>query len=427
MSGCRKFVGVIVIAFIGIPILMGIIWAVGVTRAVVSPEFLSELPREIIAKIPTLLDETLEAVDQEGAVKDREARTWVRAIADTHTSPKELLKQIGVMDWLQNELSNALEDIGKILRGEKRPQPIMLNMRPLKHALVHRDVIPYLKEVLEKLPPCSDLQTEEWVNAIMRGRAVDELPPCRPPELDKAVELLRLELEEAVADIPDEVNMFEVEKRYFFRDSGLDIARTVVSMTYILFLIPLLFIGLGALIGATSGIGILRWIGWSTLIGGGLTFVLSRFTDKLVTWGVGIGPIPYYDIDYSFPMAEVVFDKAGDIALVVVNHLLTAVNSVSGTISIIGIVLIALSYLATGKGNGKGASPHGTHHSQRPEPPSSPPNPNSSNPQRPQSPLQQDSDNPAVAPKPDTPEVLEGQLESGPGINKQLGPDRKED
>jgi len=52
MNGIRKVIGLLIIIFIGVPVLISIIWAVGITRAVVSPEFLSEMPREIITKIP---------------------------------------------------------------------------------------------------------------------------------------------------------------------------------------------------------------------------------------------------------------------------------------------------------------------------------------------------------------------------------------
>ena len=52
MDVVRKSIGVLIIIFIGIPVLFGVIWAVGVTRAVISPEFLSDLPQEIIQKIP---------------------------------------------------------------------------------------------------------------------------------------------------------------------------------------------------------------------------------------------------------------------------------------------------------------------------------------------------------------------------------------
>ena len=48
MNSLRKIIGVFIMLFFALPLLFGIIWAVGTTKAVVSPEFLSDMPREII-------------------------------------------------------------------------------------------------------------------------------------------------------------------------------------------------------------------------------------------------------------------------------------------------------------------------------------------------------------------------------------------
>ena len=55
------------IIFIGLPLIFGIIWAVGITKAAVSPEFITAFPQEIIAEIPLIIDEVFE----EGQKKNR--------------------------------------------------------------------------------------------------------------------------------------------------------------------------------------------------------------------------------------------------------------------------------------------------------------------------------------------------------------------
>jgi hypothetical protein len=352
MNGVRKVIGLLIIIFIGIPTLIAIIWGVGLTRAVVSPEFLSEMPREIITKIPDLLQETLEAVDREDVIRDEEARKWVRALADAETSPKELLEEIGIMDWLKTELSHSLEDIGRILKGKMSPRPVILNMRPLKAALRHEGIDHYLKEILGKLPICTDDQTREWVEAVVEERPFKhEAPPaCRPPDLVKAVEILRAVWIEEVDEIPDEVDLIESDEWDFYPRHGINITHLVVSLTYLLFFIPAVILLVASLIGASSGSGILRWVGISTLIGGGLAFGLSKLTGKMVQWGIGVGPIgySYSDVDFPFEEAgEIFVEKMGDIILLVIDHLFSAVNTVAGTVCIVGIVLIALSYLVT--------------------------------------------------------------------------------
>jgi hypothetical protein len=56
MNAARKTIGALIIIIFGLPTLFAMIWAVGLIRATVSPEFMSDLPREIIAEVP-LTDE----------------------------------------------------------------------------------------------------------------------------------------------------------------------------------------------------------------------------------------------------------------------------------------------------------------------------------------------------------------------------------
>jgi hypothetical protein len=350
MNGARKVIGLLIIILIGVPVLIGIIWAVGVTRAVVSPEFLSEMPQEIITKIPGLLEETLEAVDREAVIHDEEARRWVSALADVETTPRELLEKIGIMNWLKTELSRSLEDIGQILKGKMRPRPVILNMRPLKAALRHEGIDRYLKEILGKLPPCTDEQTRKWIEAAVEEKPFhnDTPPACQPPDLVKAVEILRAAWIDEVDEIPDEVDLLHADDWDFYPRTGVNIIPLVVSLTYLLFFFPAVILLVASLIGASSSSGIIRWVGISTLIGGLLAFGFSKLLGKMVQWGIGVGPIGYSYSDVHFPfeeVGEIFVEKMGDIILMVLDHLFSAVNTVAGTVCIVGIVLIALSYL----------------------------------------------------------------------------------
>lgn len=375
MSGFRKTIAVFIIAFIGIPTLMGIIWGVGVTRAVVSPEFLSDLPRDIIAKVPSMIDETLEAVEREDAVDDEEARVWIKAIAEIDTSPKELLEEIGVMSWLENELSQSLEDIGKIMRGEISPRPVTLNLRPLKKALKHEAIDQYLKDVLQQLPTCSDEQMQEWLDIADKDFHRD-LPPCRPQGLENAITLLRSHWHREVdKEIVSEVNIFDVrwdDHMHFDYDFGVGIMKIVVAATFFLFLIPLTFFVLAGLIGSGWNAGVLRWIGGSAVAGGGITYLLSKFAGEVLQFGVSAFPF-HYDYPYQdVRVAEIFFEKAGDIGIVVANHLFSAVYSVSGIVVIVGIVLIALSYAFVSEKRGSGGTRAQRATAASPQPPAPP-------------------------------------------------------
>lgn len=348
MRGFRKFVGLFIIIFIGIPTLFAAIWGVGLTRAVVSPEFLSDLPRELMDKVPRLMDEALEIAAREGEFDDERTRQWVKAFADAETSPRDLLDQVGVIDWMNNEATQAVDDLGKTLRGERRPRPIMLNLRPLKQALKHEGIKEYIKEVLHKLPECDTDQTAVWVDSIINGVST-KLPACQPPEFEKALELVRVLWNEKVDEIPDEVDIFKIdEDEDFFPFTGIDIAKLAVALTYFLFFIPAMFIFLGAWIGGGSGQKVLRWSGISTLVGGLLSLGLAKFTGSIVEWASNVGHVRFSDYPLD-EVGEVFAEKVGDLIIIVMDKLFSTVNTVAGTVCIVGIVLIALSYAITSR------------------------------------------------------------------------------
>ena len=370
MDALRKSIGVLILIFIGIPILLGTIWAVGVTRSVVSTEFLSDLPREIIEKVPTMIDEVLEEVDREDLVDDPNSRAWVKAVVQAKTSPRELLAKIGFMDWLENELSASLRLMGEMLRGEKPIRQIVLDLRPLKQALRHEAIKEYLVELLKNLPTCNEEQLKDWEAAAMNPRDLEDLPACRPAEMDMetAAQAINFVREREIEDIPDEVNLFEHTRAFPRR---MNIVHSIVSFTYILFLVPLFFIVIASLIGGTGKGGVFRWMGISAVIGGGLSYALSLLVSNAVPWAIGVAPETSYGIT---PFEELMIGKAGDIGVVVVDRILSGVNSVSGVVCLIGIVLFALSYLLGSESREQTKTPPPPQQSQPgPKPPSNEP------------------------------------------------------
>lgn len=363
MDALRKSIGVLIIVFIGIPVLLGVIWAVGVTKAVVSTDFLSDLPQEIIEKVPDMIDEVLEEVDREDLVEDPNSRAWVRAVAQAKTSPKELLGKIGFLDWMENELSASLGLMGEMLRGEKPVRQIVLNLRPLKEALRHEAIKDYLIELLKSLPTCDQDQLEDWQAAALNPRDLEELPACRPADLDletsaKAISFVR---EREIEDIPDEVILLE-NARAFPR--GVNMLKTIVAFTYLLFLVPAFFIVLASVIGGTGKGGIFRWMGTATLVGGVIAYAFSSLLKNGVPWVVGIAP----EAQGITPFEELMVGKAGDIGMVVVERILSGVNSVAGVVCIIGVVLFALSYLLGSSGRKTETPPAKTPPPRQPQP-----------------------------------------------------------
>lgn len=342
MDVLRKSIAVLIIIFIGIPCLLGVIWAVGITKGVVSPEFLSDLPREIIEKVPAMIDEILVEVDREDLVEDPNSRAWVRAVANADTSPRELMAKIGLLDWMENELSASLKQMGEMLRGERPVRTIVLDFRPLKKALRHEAIKEYLMDLLKSLPPCSDEQMEEWQRAALHPRDLEDLPACQPNDLESAALAINFVREHEIDDIPDEVNIFEHTPRSFPR--GVNIMQTIVAFMYLLFFIPAVFILVAAVIGGRGKGGILRWMGLPILIGGILAYALSSLLKHVIPWGMGFAPEAHGITAFE----QVAIGKAGDIGNLVIEQILSGVNSVAGIVCIVGVVLFALSYLVGG-------------------------------------------------------------------------------
>ena len=342
MNPARKIIGLLIIVFIAIPSILAIIWSVGLTKAVVSPEFLSDLPKEVITKVPDFVDDMLESMLQEDVITDENTRKWLQAIKETDTSFKDLLKRIGILDWLENELSESFNNIGKILRGEMQPEPIMLDLRPLKKVLKGEAITLYIEEILTKLPPCNDDELRIWQESAIQGEIFKNLPACRPVDLKEATSIFQIEFRKGVGDIPDEINIFQ---RVPVMPYEYDVGQTVVSLTYILFIIPIFFIGLGALIAATSKSSFLRWSGAATLVGGLFSLGIASFAKGIIPWAMKFSHYNYFDTR----LEELVFEKTGDLMLIIVDKLVTPVIALSGIICIIGVLIFAFSFTITSK------------------------------------------------------------------------------
>jgi len=340
----RKIIGLLVIVFIGIPTLFGIIWAVGMTRAAVSPELISDLPQEIINEAPYVVDDMYKAMQQKGAMSDDNAREWLDAARKSGFSPRDLMKDIGLLDWLKNELSHSLQKVGEMLRGEIPAETIVLDLRPLKRSLQHEGIEREFMNILDQLPPCTDDQQEIW-NGTVLDRYHDHdrsIPACKPdPEtIRDSLRTMRQDIDE---DIPDEVDLFE-DADFFPR--GISISKSVVSLTYLLFLIPIAFIALGSIIAATSKTGFLRWSGISTVLGGLSALLLALFAKNVTN--LFLYDFPY---DYSghipFDIREIIFENLSGIFNVVFDKLFSPVIAVAGTVCVVGVILFALSYAFT--------------------------------------------------------------------------------
>ena len=342
MDTARKIIGLLLIIFFGLPSLFGIIWAVGMIKASVSPEFLTDLPREIIAEAPDLADEIFRAAQDEEVIANNNTRAWFQAAAKTGISPKELMAKTGLLDWMEGELSDSLRQIGRVLRGERRPRSIVIDMRPLKEALLHPEVDRFLEETLNQLPPCDEAGERAWMDLEDWSHGHREIPACRP-DFSLANEALYRERAEAVEDIDNEIEVFEDIHPFPLFPFG--ISGTITFFSYFLFLIPAAFIFIGAIIAASSPAGVLRWSGGSILAGGIPALLLALASKYLSLWAIRVLPYSWHE-EWTSEFGDLVLDKLRWISMRIVDQLFSPVIGIALIVCVVGIVFIALSYSA---------------------------------------------------------------------------------
>ena len=335
----RKIAGALIVVLIGIPVLFGVTWAVGLVRASLSPEFLVDLPQAIIADIPRTADEIFRAVQDERIVADPETRAWFRAAAKTGTSPKDLLEKTGILAWMKGELSDSLRKLGEVLRGEAPVQQITIDMRPLKQALLHPEMDRFLEATLANLPPCNERDLKIWQDRASGFRRGD-LPACRPDSV-AAKDIFFRERKLAVDRMDDSTQVLEGIEPFPFHRFGFSKSMTLLS--YLLFLFPALIILIGVLIANRSGAGRLRWSGISVLAGSLPVLVLAFGIKKFVLWGLHGGMFTWRS-PWAHDIDAVVLDKLSWIPSRFFDVFFSPVIGVAAFVATAGIVLIALSY-----------------------------------------------------------------------------------
>lgn len=346
MKQARTLFGLLIMIFIAVPVLFGIIWAVGFTQAFVSEKTLAQLPGEIIAEVPGLLDGMMQAARDENSDMDYDTRTWLNAMAAAGTTPRQLMRETGLDGWLEKELTGSLAALGRIMNGKSSARSVWLDMRPLKAALAHPAMAAWLTRVLENLPACSAGESEAWSRVLAREDSCDSLPPCRPGAApgNDATAVAAAIRERADRNIPDRVNIMENAR---FPRHNFNVARTIDSFAYLLFLIPALFIILGALIGGRGKTGFFRWSGVATMTGGGLVLALSSLAKGIIPWAMRVGPLDYRYSSHWMHWHEAFAEHAGGLALVVSRHFMSPVITVAGGVCIVGLLLFAFSFTFT--------------------------------------------------------------------------------
>ena len=308
MNALRKLIGVLLIGFIGLPLLFSMIWTVGLIKAVASPEFLTDLPRRIIAEIPAKADEIFRDAQSEAYVTDGRTRAWFQAAGTTGISPTELMEETGLLNWMSGELSGSLRQVGQMLKGKKRPRPIIIDLRPLKEAVLSPEIEKFLEETLNNLPPCDARDLQAWEDIAARGLGDRRLPACRP-DFSQAKEALAAARARIAGDIDDKIEVFGGFDRVPAFPFG--VCRALNFSSFLLLLIPALFIFLGAVIADSTPSGFLKWSGVSILLGGIPALLLALGVKSSSLWALRGGTFRWHGRGAS-ELGDLVLARMGE-------------------------------------------------------------------------------------------------------------------
>jgi hypothetical protein len=341
MNPVRKVIGILIVFFLGLPTLFAIIWAVGLTKAAVAPEFISDLPREIIAEVPDSADEIFKEAQDKYVITDENTRAWFQAASEAGFKPTEFMERIGLLEWLENELSQSLKEVGEILRGERRARTVVFDLRSLKEILLREDIDLYLLEILKKLPPCDEQGMRRWQEAAAMDIEQYRLPPCQP-DLDIAKSVLEHQRIDAVEDMPDEIEIFE-DVRFL----PFGISKTITVLSYFLFLIPAVFILVGALIAASSPASFLRWYGIPVLIASLPALIIAFFAKHFSLLAIKFAPYSYSQT-WSTELHDLVIEKTSWILMMIIDQLFSPVIAIAAVVCLVGFVLFVLSFAVRG-------------------------------------------------------------------------------
>ena len=275
MKTVAKIFGIFVLVLIGVPLLVAMIWAAGMTRAATSDQFYTDLSQKVIKRLPELMDKSFKAAQLPGAVKDSNSQAWVKAMTKAQTPLPELLDKTGIRVWLEKEVAGTIQQVGQAMRGKVAPASVSMDLRPLKQALTGPVFGDYLKQLLAQLPACDSQGIQAWKQRALSTSTHDPYPACNP-----GVETLnqaRSYIAARVAEIPDQKPMFDEGQRL----PAFDVTQTVSTFLWLFFLVPLLFIAIGSVMAGGAGRGFLTWCGGSILTGGLISLLLAGLAGGL--------------------------------------------------------------------------------------------------------------------------------------------------
>jgi len=349
----RRVFALLIVVFLGLPTLFAAIWAVGLTRAALSPELLADLPHRVVSQLPELADDLVAAAEDGRTQVDPDSRTWLRAIARSPMKLDEALHRSGLSAWAEGELSDSLTRFGQVLRGRADPDEATLDLRPLKVALQSEALVTFSAGVTSSLPPCDAGGQVRWQNVMETG--CGEIPPCRPPEGTVAM-TWKNTVARALRDMPDRVRYFHDDHPF---PPGVNWAKAAVTISALVFLLPLLLLAAGAGVAGGGWGKFLHWLGLSAVAGGLLAWGSVEIGRRAMVVGVAEGW--HRGADSLFPALHWFLFQPGTGILATVGQIFfDPVATVAQTTCVVGLILFAFGFFLQPKPKAPAAPPPAT-------------------------------------------------------------------
>jgi len=329
----RVITALFIIIFIIIPLIFGIIYGVAAINFATSSRFYQEDLPQTISELPRFIDLTIDLLKENRAQNSPETNIWLDAIERANIDLATVLTESGIGDWLEGELKHKLQTFSRMVSGEIPFQSLKINLLGLKEILGGKYIETVIIKILNNLPSCNGESYSSWENYLQNQ--TNGIPSCRPDEkqIPKIVDKFQKRLNSEFANDIDFAR-FDIEGNHFF------IKGKIISFAgVLLFLLPAGILSLTALLPARNLSTYLRWVGFPTLIGAGISFLSGFLFQQL------------FNLSHltNFPKKEAAFfellflKSLDQIFLKMIKFFFLEVQKLSLTIIIISLVLIALA------------------------------------------------------------------------------------
>ena len=193
-------------------------------------------------------------------------------------------------DWLESQGGQLLDQLWSYLNFDTPELTMILNTAELKSKFINGDNQSVFQEIVSSLPPCNQEQITSFEKNTGSGISdlLSGLPSCKPPEpyYSTYVQHLAGGFSTLYQALPDQVNLAAVVTPYRKQVTlVVEIYRDIHLAAYLSFFLELGLLLLLALINASSIYLLLKPIGITQIISGGMVLLLSVLAGLLIYFG----------------------------------------------------------------------------------------------------------------------------------------------